>query len=195
MVRVLICNRIHLYAEGLARLLEGDEDIRVAGIACNTGELQALDALEVDLVLSDKANFHLLASQGKRILLINDGRQQLLPFDDLKVMVTQGLAGILDCEIDSSVLKKAIERVCSGELWLDRKIISNTLRLTDDSGEAIRLSRRESEILRHICDGNSNKEIAELLCISEQTVKTHCKHLFKKFDVSSRLQLALRATP
>ncbi len=194
-VRVLICNRIHLYAAGLAHLLEGDKNIQVKGFACNAGDLRALEELDVDLILSDRSTFHLLASQGKRILLINDGRQRLLPLNDLKAMVNQGLAGILDCEIDSALLKKAIERVHSGELWLDRKVISNTLRLTDDSGQALRLSRREAEILRYICDGCSNKEIADHLCISEQTVKTHCKHLFKKFDVSSRLQLALRATP
>ena len=84
--------------------------------------------------------------------------------------------------------------VIAGELWFDNKVIQTSLCVVRGSGREMPLTQREAEILRFICEGYSNKAIAETLNISEQTVKTHCNHLFKKFEVTSRLKLALRAT-
>lgn len=53
------------------------------------------------------------------------------------------------------------------------------------------LAKREREIAFHICQGYRNKEIAQKLHISEQTVKSHCCRIYKKLGVSDRLQLAL----
>ena len=61
------------------------------------------------------------------------------------------------------------------------------------ASEGIRLAPREEEIISHICQGYTNKEIAQKLNISEQTVKSHCHRIYKKIGVSDRLQLALHA--
>jgi DNA-binding NarL/FixJ family response regulator len=55
----------------------------------------------------------------------------------------------------------------------------------------IDLTRKEKEIVSLICHGYRNKEIAQKLAITEQTVKSHCNRIFKKVGVSDRLQLAL----
>jgi DNA-binding NarL/FixJ family response regulator len=55
----------------------------------------------------------------------------------------------------------------------------------------IDLSKKEKEIVSLICHGCRNKEIAQRLDISEQTVKSHCNRIYKKVGVSDRLQLAL----
>jgi len=194
-IQVLISNRIYLYAKGLKRLLDAVGGFRVIGLACEEGDLMTLEEMTPDIILSDVASFPLVADRGVKILLIWDSPRAVPPFGDLKSMVEQGLSGILDARLDPSLLRKAIETVYAGELWFDHKIISDTLCATRDEGRKIAVSRREAEILQHICDGCSNKEIADKLCISEQTVKTHCSRLFKKFGVSSRLQLALNAAP
>jgi DNA-binding NarL/FixJ family response regulator len=55
----------------------------------------------------------------------------------------------------------------------------------------IDLTKKEKEIVSLICNGCRNKEIAQRLDISEQTVKSHCNRIYKKVGVSDRLQLAL----
>lgn len=194
-VRVLICNRIRLYAEGLRRLFEENEKMMVTGVLGGERDFEGMEGSDADVVIADSANFPLLAGRGKRILLIRDDsdRHLLPPFGDLKEMVAQGLVGILDAATDLALLRKAVEKVHEGELWLDHRIIRNSLQ-TPENCNRTRLSRREAEIMHFICEGLSNKQIAARLFISEQTVKSHCNHLFKKFGVSSRLQLALSAS-
>jgi DNA-binding NarL/FixJ family response regulator len=55
------------------------------------------------------------------------------------------------------------------------------------------LSRREAEVLDHIAEGKTNREIADLLYISEVTVKAHVRHIFEKLGVKTRTEAALRA--
>ena len=55
------------------------------------------------------------------------------------------------------------------------------------------ITKKEKEILNYVCAGFTNKEVANKLYISEQTVKSHCNHLFKKFGVTNRTKLALFA--
>lgn len=193
-IRVLICNRICLYAEGLRRQLEEDEGTTVVGLGRGEGELDNLAELAPDLVITDLHCFPRIAGPGKRILLVWDGHQPLPAYGDLKELVAQGVVGILDATTDPLLLRKAVQTVHGGELWLKHQIIRNSLCSVHSSHRDVPLSRREAEILHHICEGHSNKAIAAKLNISEQTVKTHCNHLFKKFGVSSRLKLALHAT-
>jgi DNA-binding NarL/FixJ family response regulator len=191
-IRVLICNHIHLYTEGLRRILDEGQGILVVGLASDDRDYEGLEDLHPDVVIADIACFSKLAGRAKKILLIwaGNGRHPFPPFGDLKTMVGQGLAGILDARTDSALLRKAVAKVHAGELWVDHQFIYSSLR-SDGARTKVPLSRRETEILRHICEGDANKEIAVKLCISEQTVKTHCNHLYKKFGVSNRLQLAL----
>lgn len=194
-IRGLVCNHVQLYAEGLRGLLNEDGEILLVGLAVEDRDLENLEDLDPDVVITDSAFFPKVAGRVKRILLIWDGqgRKHIPHIDDLKMMVIQGLAGIVDARTDSALLRKAVTKVNAGDFWIDHQFIRNSL-FMDGIGTNIHLSRREADILRHICEGNSNKEIAEKLCISVQTVKTHCNKLFKKFGVSSRLQLALLAS-
>ncbi len=190
-IRVAICNRIQLYAEGLRRLLEEDVGIRVERIV---GHDQGVEDEETDLLLVDVDSFARLSGRGRNILLIWAGPQTLPPFTELKEMVDQGLSGILDANASPETLRKAVRKVGSGELWFDNGLIHAILRKRSDLGHELHLSRREVEVLHSICLGCSNKQIADKLSISEHTVKTHCNHLFKKFGVTNRLQLALNAS-
>jgi LuxR family transcriptional regulator of csgAB operon len=95
-------------------------------------------------------------------------------------------------------LKEGILAVLDGEIWLSRKMFLQCLlegRTTDyPYKERISsLTAREAEVLALVATWASNQEIAERLCISSHTVKTHLYNIFKKIDVSDRRQAALWA--
>ena len=92
---------------------------------------------------------------------------------------------------------KGVRAIFEGELWLSREIMAKcTLRksrdtLSEENGGI--LTQREKEILAVIAIGYTNDEIANKLCISPHTVKTHIYNIFQKIDVATRLQAALWA--
>ena len=95
-------------------------------------------------------------------------------------------------------ITKGLHAIFEGEIWASRKIISSWITSNHpfDSPlipEKTILTNRENEILIMITGGLSNDQIAEKLCISPYTVKTHIHNIFKKIKVPSRMQAALWA--
>ncbi len=95
---------------------------------------------------------------------------------------------------------KGIRAIFEGELWLSRKIMTRCIlnhhrqSLPPNEQKPRILSRREEEILVIVAKGATNEDIAEELCISIHTVKTHLYNIFKKIKASGRFQAALWAT-
>jgi ATP/maltotriose-dependent transcriptional regulator MalT len=98
---------------------------------------------------------------------------------------------------------KGIQSILHGELWVSRELLSECvmgdmkpnpttgMRLNRDTDQV--LSRRETEILGMVSIGAKNEEIANELCISPHTVKTHLYNIYKKIHVADRLQAVLWA--
>ncbi len=117
--------------------------------------------------------------------------------------VRAGARGILHQDSPPDLLLKCIRKVCEGELWLDRATTAQVLRqFTEEQppqkpkereSKNSPLSPREREIVGLVVQGYKNKELAERLVISEQTVKNHMHNIFDKLGVSDRLELALYA--
>lgn len=191
-INLLIACRVFLFAEGLRRLLEG-EDVQVIGTVSSGEELK--DKLESgpEIILADQALCRQILSdyqfESAKVLCIVENRGALTAYGDLSELVSRGFAGFLPAYADVSMLVKALDSVHRGELWIDRKTLRDSF--LHKGKEEVSLTRREQEILRCLNAGLSNKEIAERLRITEQTVKSHCNHLYKKFGVKNRLQLAL----
>jgi DNA-binding NarL/FixJ family response regulator len=193
-IQVAIACRHQLYVDGICKLLEGSGDIAVLGVARTSAAFKELMRKPVDVVLVEGRAFEreLAATdlrQGLRILLMDDYRTS---YGDLQQLVGRGICGFLGCDMDAEMLRKAITQVASGELWIDHKTIRDSLVSTPKS-KSVRLTRKETEVLQCLYAGFSNKEAARKLCVSEQTIKSHYNHLFKKFGVSNRLKLALHA--
>jgi DNA-binding NarL/FixJ family response regulator len=96
------------------------------------------------------------------------------------------------------ILVKGIKAILRGELWFSRQILTECLfgqKVSAGAPRKIRtsLTRREKEILSMIASGTSNDQIADTLCISFHTVKTHLYNIYKKVQVSNRTQAALWA--
>ncbi len=116
-----------------------------------------------------------------------------------------GCSGIVLKQTAPDLIVKSIRKVNAGEIWLDSHTTAAVMRqFSDGPGspaewrqgkgrERSPLSAREREIVALVAQGYKNKEMAEKMFISEQTVKNHLHNIFDKLGVSDRLELALYA--
>jgi DNA-binding NarL/FixJ family response regulator len=194
-VNILVACRVHLFAEGIKRLLLEGRNDRLVMIA-GSEDLKEKLAGGAQIILADQAICRQILQEHQfeaaRLICIVENRGSVSALGDLSDMVSRGFAGFLPGYADLSLLNKAIDSVIRGELWIDRKTLRDSF--LHRGRDEISLTRREQEILRCLGSGLSNKEIADKLRITEQTVKSHCNHLYKKFGVKNRLQLALYTT-
>ena len=112
--------------------------------------------------------------------------------------VPEGIRGFFYEEDQLEIFLKGVKAVRDGDWWLSRDVmIKCILEGTDEDissrGGSEILTRRQTEVLAQVAVGASNDEIAEKLCVSPHTVKTHLYNVFKKIKVTNRLQAALWA--
>jgi two-component system NarL family response regulator len=127
--------------------------------------------------------------------------------DEVEVALFKlGVRGCARRDIDPQLLKRIVVAVEQGELWIRRSITPRVLdELAARAGENYGsqtvgeqfalLTEREREIVKLIGSGESNKQIARELCITERTVKAHLTGIFRKLGVADRVRLALRVAP
>jgi len=124
-----------------------------------------------------------------KIILIDTGVDEE---DIINLLLSYKLDGVIKTDTDLSLFIKALSAIEAGQVWLDNGRIkallkhAETLATTQSDSS---LSKKERDIIILISQGNKNKEIADKLCISEQTVKSHISRIFRKTNVSSRSQL------
>jgi len=105
-----------------------------------------------------------------------------------------GCSGYLSADASGDTLKKAIEAVARGEIWAERQMVARTLqRALAAAGADDLLTSREREILGLLRGGHTNRQIAELLFISPDTVKWHIRKVFGKIGARDRLEATLWA--
>lgn len=106
-----------------------------------------------------------------------------------------GVRGFLYTDDGCESLQKMVQTVANGELWVTRNVMTEYIQWSSRKSHqpyctTLGLTSRELDVLASISQGSSNDMIAESLCISPHTVKTHVYRIFKKINVSSRLQAA-----
>jgi len=194
-IRIAIGCHSYVLGEGLKKLFKDDEGTDIIGIFDEGIDLKEIIKLGPDIILADLKIFRTfpesVPTDNLKILLISDDSWISEVEKQLPELLLRGVCGILPPDADSDMLKKAVKIVYSGELWLDRKLLKNILYQATTIEKKIDLTKKEKEIVSLICHGCRNKEIAQRLDISEQTVKSHCNRIYKKVGVSDRLQLAL----
>jgi DNA-binding NarL/FixJ family response regulator len=97
-----------------------------------------------------------------------------------------GVRGILRKSLPADMILKCVRKVHDGELWFEKTLTETFL-----SGRAVRVSRRENQLITLVSQGLKNKEIASVMEISEGTVKVYLSRLFEKVGVRDRFELAL----
>jgi DNA-binding NarL/FixJ family response regulator len=108
--------------------------------------------------------------------------------------VRAGAIGYLLKDTDADGLQRAIKAAAAGQVQLSPQAAARLLREVRSPAAGVDLlTERETDVLRLLAQGHSNKEIAQALHIAEQTVKTHVSHILDKLGVPSRTQAALYA--
>jgi len=196
-VELLIATRIPLFSEGLRTLFQKEASISAELLPIHEEIADRLSKAPPDILLTDRETGWSLIEKttlppNVRLIILQEASYDPAKSGSLQRLVPKGLAGVLDRRADIPQLLRAVQSVAAGELWFDHRAVRATLCGSTRQPD-VRLTGREAEVLRLLCEGCSNKEIAHRLYVSEQTVKTHCNHLYKKFGVNGRLKLALCA--
>jgi DNA-binding NarL/FixJ family response regulator len=201
------CNR--LFSEAIGSLLQDEPGFQIVGMVSGNPDLEVFSELLLksnpDIIIADfstvTGNINIFlalydkfkAENKLKILLIGESILRFSTDQPLQELIMRGVVGILPANADSSLLKQAVKSVFTGELWVDRATLMKILASLKSPDRKSYLAKREREIVLHICQGYRNKEIAEKLKISEQTVKSYCHRIYKKLGVSDRLQLVIHA--
>ncbi len=176
--------------EAVDRTLEHDPDVIMMEL-----RLPKMDGLSVLRTLQTRA-------PRSRIILFTYSESKEEFIEAMKL----GCSGILMKSAAPGLILKSIQKVNAGEIWLDSNTTAAVIRqfaspndfpaaqhANGKGRERAQLSQREREIIVLIAQGYKNKEIAEKMFITEQTVKNHLHNVFDKLGVSDRLELALYA--
>lgn len=123
-----------------------------------------------------------------KVLIMDNGLERETV---VSLFLTENIVGLIPANADVDVLLKAINVVRNGEVWIDNSTVKSLLNrsITKKVKETAKLTERETAIIRLVREGYRNKEIAHLLSISEQTVKSHLNRIFRKMNVSARTEL------
>lgn len=217
-IRIVVADDHPIFRDGLCKLLALEEDFEVVAQAQDGRQvLDVLQQYEPDILLLDLKMPGLdgLATLQRLQVAKNKTRVIVLTASDDKNEFVQamklGTSGIVLKQTATELLIKSIRKVHAGEIWLDSHTTAAVIRqfvANDDQPAAAApqaaaaaprdrerspLSQREREIVALVAQGFKNKEMAEKMFISEQTVKNHLHNIFDKLGVSDRLELALYA--
>jgi len=209
-IRVLIVDDHTLFREGLKALLSRQESIEIVGEAGNGAEgVEKVIELSPDVVLMDLNMPDITGVEAlRRILGIKPETKVLIltvseDDEDLFSAVRAGAMGYLLKNVDPERLVSSVQQVARGEatvsaaltdrIFAEFRAISSERQGQAKSSPKNLLSKREKEILIHISQGESNKEIANMLNIAESTVKIHVQNILKKLNLNSRVQAAVFA--
>lgn len=207
-LNVVVADDHPIFVEGLQSVLKksaGRFNFHIKGIAQNAGELAEIlqrnnaDLILMDLQLSDPESLKLLPSVKKRNA---DTRVLIMaPYDDprlVKAAFKAGADGYMLKSGTSDELLAAIEKLAEGETYMSKTLnfiasngsgINGDLPVEELFARRFQLTKREVEIMRLIGQALSNKEIADRLFISDQTVSVHRKNIMRKLGVKSTANL------
>ena len=211
-IRIVIADDHPIFREGLKSLLGTQPDFELLAEVGNGDDvLDTIEKLQPDILLLDlrmPGTHGLMILERLQAARITATRVIVLTASEDKNEFVQamklGTSGIVLKQSPTDLLLKSIRKVHAGEIWLDSNTTAAVIRQFATAGEEpvedgnrVRgrspLSQREREIVSLVAQGFKNKEMAEKMFISEQTVKNHLHNIFDKLGVSDRLELALYA--
>ncbi|MDQ1472927.1 MAG: two-component system, NarL family, nitrate/nitrite response regulator NarL [Bryobacterales bacterium] len=212
-IRIVIIDDNSMFRDGLSNLLDAQPDFEVISSADTAPvAVEQIRKGRPDIVVlgwpASSPNSQKIysaiqdAKLASRVIMLVSGETR----EDFVEAVKQGCCGIVPKQTSTELLLKSIRKVHAGEFWLDRVSTAEVIRRLAKKGgnngpssrlgvrdQSTALSQREREIVVLVAQGFKNKEMAERMFISEQTVKNHLHNIFDKLGVSDRLELALYA--
>ncbi len=210
-IRVLIADDHALIREGITKVLSLESRITVVGEASNGEEvLIKAQELQPHIILMDINMPRVSGIEATKQIKQELPQVKIIALtvhdDDQRIfeVIKAGVAGYLLKDVDADTLLKTILAVFVGETVIHPAVTTRLLgefHRLNEVAEAVcerdalaeLLTHRELEILKQIARGKSNRDIANILCISEKTVKNHISNIFRKLQVEDRTQAALFA--
>lgn len=209
-IRILLVDDHTLFRSGLKALLSRQPDFEIVGEASDGLEgVKLAEQLKPDLVLLD---LDMPVMSGTEALAQMLAANRELPVvmltvsedaEDLKEAFVLGARGYLVKNIDAEYLVNSVRQVVAGESVMSPEMTSkfvNGIRakhlslMPEVRPETVKsLTERERQILGCLAQGASNREMANLLNMTESTVKAHLQRIMRRFDFSSRVQAAVFA--
>jgi DNA-binding NarL/FixJ family response regulator len=198
-IKVLIADDHSLVRQGLRRYLEMAGDIDVVGEAANGFEVLKLmengdgapDVALLDIRMPEMDGLE--AARRIRQQHPDVGGSMLTAYDDRQFVVEAVRAGARGYVLkarDAEHLIQTVRLVAGGNMVIDPQLVVALAEELTDAKERDRkaetLTAREVEVLQLLAFGHTNKDIAEQLYISPDTVKTHLEHIFEKLGTSDR---------
>ncbi len=199
-IRVLIVDDHSVVREGLRMFLARDPDLEVVGEAADGAEaLEQARQLRPDVVIMD-----LLMPVMDGIAATRAIRRELPETEVLALTsvlesasvveaIRAGAIGYLLKDTQATELRKAIKAAAAGQVQLSPQASAYLLSAVRTPELPEPLTPREMDVLRLLSQGQSNKEIARILHLVEETVKSHMRHILAKLGVQSRTQAVLAA--
>lgn len=202
-MKILVVDDHALVREGLRQVLRELEPGTQVLQAGNCAE--AFDAArthgDIDLILLD---YHLPDMNGLDALAVFGERHPELPVmmlsgtanaDIMRQVLQGGAAGFVTKSSLSEDLLQAVRKVLDGDVYVPAELSVALLSHGPEHGdEKARLTHRQELVLQGLHDGRSNREIADQLHISEETVKSHVAAILRHFSVQNRTQAVVAAT-
>ena len=207
MIRIAIVDDHQLVREGVRAMLADDPDFQIVGERDSAEDIaDFVSETRPDIVLLDARLPGFSGPEACRILGIThpDVRVIILTvyFDDelVEESIRAGARGYVIKDVERFDLKQSIRAVYRGEAVVSPAIAQRLMdRVRGDANSTAGaanipvLNERQTQILRLISEGYSNKEIAKRVHLSENTVKSHVQDIFAKLDVRNRVEAAITA--
>lgn len=192
-ITVVIADDHPVVREGLAAILKSQSDIKVVAEATNGEETLEIcnqhlpDVLLLDLRMPRKDGLQVMKELATRTL--SRGRVIVMTTyeseDDIRRSVKSGAKGYLVKGAAPEQIRESVRRVAAGESVLS----SNLAAKLAESIARPQLSGRERQVLKYLANGRSNKEIAQILYISQHTAKAHVRSIMTKLNADSRSEV------
>ena len=209
-IRLLLIEDNRLLREGISALLKKQPDMTVVSTVGNGENISMLikklkpDIVLLDLGLRNQNSLHIVklikqSFQETKIIVMD-----LIPLQaDVFEFVRAGVSGFMLKDINVTEFLKTIRSVNKGAQVLPpnltgslfSQIVENAIHGSNPSviNEAVRMTKRERQVIELIADGSTNKEIAQNLHLSTHTVKSHVHNILEKLSLNTRVQIAKHA--
>lgn len=194
MTRILIADDHDLVRETIAAYLQGAAEVEISQCADMEGALKLIqDEGPFDLVMLDYTMPGMRLPEGLQEVIKTNAPGPVAMIsgtaspDVARRALEAGALGFLPKTMAPETLVSAVRHILSGGIYTPRQFLESQ----PDQAGAPQLTPRERDVLRGLCDGKSNKEIARDLDLQEVTIKLHVKTLSRKLNARNRTHAAM----
>ena len=201
-IKILLADNSFLIREGIKTILAGHKDLKIVAETESGSELFSLlkKPIHFDVIILD---YNTISSEELQKLINHPGNFKILCLtnhntsDIIARAVESGINSHIFKDCDKQEIIDAVYATAKGEKFFCGKVLEAITEKDKSSQtfscQAVNISNRESEIIKLIAEGLTNKEIADKLCLSSHTITTHRKNIMGKLGISNTAGLVLYA--